>query len=44
MKRRRYSEEQIVGIFKEAEAIIPVPELYRKYGINDTICYNWNLS
>jgi putative transposase len=32
MKKVRYSEEQIIGILKEAEAGISVPELCRKYG------------
>jgi putative transposase len=41
MKRIRYSEEQVVGILKEAEAGISVSELCRKYGISDTTYYNW---
>ena len=41
MKRSRYSEEQIVGIIKEAEAGIPVAELCRKYGMSDATYYNW---
>lgn len=41
MRRSRYSEEQIVGILKEAEAGIPAAELCRKYGISDQTYYNW---
>ncbi len=41
MKRSRYSEEQIVGILKEAEAGITVAELCRKYGMSDATYYNW---
>ena len=41
MKRSKYSEEQIIGILKEAEAGIAVIELCRKYGISDQTYYNW---
>jgi len=41
MKKVRYSEEQIIGILKEAEAGIAVTELSRKYGISDQTYYNW---
>jgi len=38
MKKSKYSEEQIIGILKEAEAGI---ELCRKYGISDQTYYIW---
>ena len=41
MKRTRHTEEQIVGILKEAEAGIGVSDLCRKYGISDATYYNW---
>ena len=41
MKKSRHSEDQIIGILKEAEAGIAVTELCRKYGISDQTYYNW---
>ena len=41
MKKTRYSEEQIIGILKEAEAGIPITELCGKYGMSDATYYNW---
>ena len=41
MKKIRYSEDQIIGILKEAEAGTPVTELCRKYGISDATYFNW---
>lgn len=41
MKKTRYTEGQIIGILKEAEAGIAVIELCRKYGISDQTYYNW---
>ena len=41
MKKVKYSEEQIIGVLKEAEAGMPIVELCRKYGISDATYYNW---
>lgn len=41
MKRGRFSEEQIIGVLKEAETGVKVAELCRKHGISDATFYNW---
>jgi putative transposase len=41
MKRKRFSEEQIIGVLKEAEAGLPVQELVRKYGVSEQTFYRW---
>jgi putative transposase len=41
MKRKRYSEAQILGFLKEASSGIPVKELCRKHGFSDASFYNW---
>lgn len=41
MKRSRFSETQIIGILKEADAGMKVMEICRKYGISDATYYNW---
>lgn len=41
MKRKRFTEEQIVGILKEHEAGVPVTEICRKHGVSDASIYKW---
>ena len=41
MKRSRYTQEQIIGILKEVEAGLKVPEAYRKYGMSQCTFYTW---
>jgi len=41
MQRSKYSESQIVGILKEADAGLQVKEICRKYGISDATYYKW---
>ncbi|MCX2784675.1 transposase, partial [Microbulbifer thermotolerans] len=39
--KKRFTEEQIIPILKEAEGGIPVKELCRKYSISDATFYTW---
>lgn len=39
--KKRYTEEQIIGFLKEAEAGIPVKELCRRHGFSDASFYAW---
>ena len=41
MKRKRFAEEQIIQVLKEADAGLPLGELCRKYGISEATVYNW---
>jgi len=41
MKRKRFTEEQIIGILKEAEAGAKNQDLCRKHGISEQTFYNW---
>ena len=39
--KRRFTDEQIIGILKEHEAGITIKELCRKYGMSDATYYKW---
>ena len=41
MRKRRFKEEQIIKILKEAEAGTSAAELSRKYGMSDATFYVW---
>lgn len=41
MKKSKYTEEQIIGFLKQAEAGVSVKELCRKYGFSDAAFYKW---
>jgi len=39
--RKRFTEEQIIGVLREAEAGAKVADLLRKHGISEATFYNW---
>lgn len=41
MKARKYSEEQIIAVLKEAKAGVKVADLCRKYGMSESTYYYW---
>ena len=41
MKRKRFTEEQIIGVLKEAEAGVKTADLARRHGVSEATIYNW---
>ena len=41
MKRKRFTEEQIIGILREHEAGAKAVDLARKHGLSEATLYNW---
>jgi putative transposase len=41
MKRTRFTEEQIIGLLKEAEAGAKTADLARRHGVSEATIYNW---
>jgi len=39
--KRRFTEEQIIGFLREADAGLPVIELCRKHGFSEASYYAW---
>ena len=41
MTRKRFTEEQIIGVLKESEAGAKTGELCRKHGMSEATFYKW---
>ena len=41
LKKSRFTDSQILGVLKQAEAGTPVPELCRTHGISSATFYKW---
>ncbi len=41
MKRKRFSEEQIIGVLKESEAGAKTDDICRRHGVSSATFYSW---
>ena len=41
MRTSKFSEEQIIGFLRQAEAGMPIKEIGRKHGFSDASFYKW---
>ncbi len=41
MKKSKFTDSQIIGVLKQAEAGTPVPQLCRTHGISTATFYKW---
>lgn len=41
MKRKRFTEEQIIGVLREHEAGTKAADVARKHGVSEATLYNW---
>jgi putative transposase len=41
MKRKRFTEEQIIAVLREHEAGMKTGDLARKHGVSEATLYNW---
>ena len=41
MKGKRYIEEQVIRVLREAEAGVPVAEVCRRHGVSEWSFYRW---
>ena len=41
MKRKRFTEEQIIGVLKESEAGAKTDDICRRHGVSSATFYSW---
>lgn len=41
MKRKRFTQEQIIAVLREHEAGVKTGDLARRHGISEATLYNW---